>query len=63
MTFIHQEVYKDNEVAKGLRKAARLQPSNRAMAIHRRPLRARGARLEGSFGVRAFEDAIQAALR
>jgi hypothetical protein len=63
MTFIHQEVYVDNDPNKGLRKP---------MQAYRLPsepwlftVRADGtiaARLEGSIGLRAFEDAIKAAL-
>ena len=61
--FIHQEVYVDNEVDKGLR------PSLRAFKLVTEPwlftVRADGtvaARLEGSFGLRAFREAVQAAL-
>jgi hypothetical protein len=64
MTFIHQEVYVDNQVDKGLR------PSLRTFHLQTEPwlftIGADGrvvARLEGSFGVRAFEQAVQAALR
>lgn len=61
--FIHQEVYQDNDVSKGLR------PQLRAFNLHTEPwlftFDADGrvaARLEGSFGNGAFERAVQAAL-
>jgi hypothetical protein len=61
--FIHQEVYVDNRVDKGLRAPLR------RFALETEPwlftVRADGtiaARLEGSFGLAAFEDAIKAAL-
>jgi hypothetical protein len=63
MEFIHQEVYVDNDTAKGLRqplKAFRL-PTEPWLFV----IGADGritARLEGSFGLRAFEDAIKTAL-
>jgi hypothetical protein len=63
MTFIHQEVYVDNDQAKGLR------PPLEAFKLRSEPwlfvLDKRGrvtARLEGSFGVQAFEDAIKTGL-
>jgi len=63
MTFIHQEVYVDNTVEKGLR------PSLEAFRLRTEPwlftVDAEGrvaARLEGSFGNEAFERAIKAAL-
>ena len=63
MEFIHQEVYVDNEIDKGLR------PPLRAFRLESEPwlftVGADGrvaARLEGSFGVRAFEAAVKAAL-
>lgn len=62
--FIHQEVYVDNEVDKGLRQPLR------AFKLITEPwlftIKADGtvaARLEGSFGVRAFREAVDAALR
>jgi hypothetical protein len=64
MAFIHQEVYRDNQVDKGLR------PSLRAFGLRTEPwlftVDADGriaARLEGSFGVKEFEQAVQAAPR
>jgi hypothetical protein len=64
MTFIHQEVYRDNKVNKGLR------PSLRAFGLRTEPwlftVDRQGriaARLEGSFGVKEFEQAVRAALR
>jgi hypothetical protein len=63
MAFIHQEVYEDNIVEKGLRRQLR------AFGLRTEPwlftFDADGrvaARLEGSFGNRAFERAIEAAL-
>ena len=63
MAFIHEEVYKDNQVAKGLRPqltAFHLQTEPWLFTIDRNGKIA--ARLEGSFGVKEFERAIQAAL-
>jgi hypothetical protein len=63
MTFIHQEVYADNDVNKGLRKP--LQAFHLPTEPWLFTVRADGtiaARLEGSIGLRAFEDAIKAAL-
>jgi len=64
MAFIHEEVYVDNQVNKGLR------PPLKAFGLQTEPwlftVGADGriaARLEGSFGVKEFEQAIQAALR
>ena len=61
--FIHQEVYVDNDPAKGLR------PPLRDFGLRSEPwlfaIDADGkvaARLEGSFGVNAFEDAVQQAI-
>jgi hypothetical protein len=64
MAFIHQEVYRDNQVNKGLRaplQAFHLQTEPWLFTIGRDGRIA--ARLEGSFGVREFRQAIQAALR
>ena len=64
MAFIHQEVYVDNQVDKGLRaplKAFGLQTEPWLFTFDRSGRVA--ARLEGSFGTRAFEQAITAALR
>jgi hypothetical protein len=64
MAFIHEEVYKDNQVAKGLRpqlEAFHLQTEPWLFTIDRTGKVA--ARLEGSFGVKEFERAIQAALQ
>jgi hypothetical protein len=61
--FIHQEVYVDNDTNKGLR------PSLAAFHLRTEPwlfvVDASGkitARLEGSFGVTAFENALKTAL-
>jgi hypothetical protein len=62
--FIHQEVYVDNQPTKGLRpqlQAFHLQTEPWLFTINRRGLIA--ARLEGSFGVNAVRNALQAALR
>lgn len=63
MTFIHQEVYVDNNLSKGLR------PPLKAFKLHTEPwlftVDATGkiaARLEGAFGKREFRRAIEAAL-
>jgi hypothetical protein len=64
MTFIHQEVYRDNQVNKGLRaplEAFHLQTEPWLFTIDRDGRIA--ARLEGSFGVKEFRQAVQAALR
>jgi hypothetical protein len=64
MAFIHQEVYKDNQVSKGLRaplQAFHLQTEPWLFTIDRDGRIA--ARLEGSFGVNEFREAIQAALK
>jgi hypothetical protein len=64
ITFIHQEVYVDNQPAKGLRaplKGFGLQTEPWLFTIDRHGRIA--ARLEGSFGVNAFTAALQAALR
>ena len=63
MEFIHQEVYVDNDPKKGLRPPLRrfgLSTEPWLFTIDRTGRIA--ARLEGSFGFRAFERAIQAAL-
>jgi len=64
MTFIHQEVYVDNDPSKGLR------PALKAFGLQTEPwlfvIDARGriaARVEGSFGFAAFERAIRAGLQ
>ena len=64
MAFIHQEVYRDNQVSKGLRaplQAFHLQTEPWLFTIGRDGRVA--ARLEGSFGVKEFQEAIQAALK
>ncbi len=64
VTFIHQEVYVDNQPSKGYRpqlKAFHLQTEPWLFTINRRGVIA--ARLEGSFGAHAFTRAIEAALR
>jgi len=63
MTFIHQEVYVGNDPSKGLRpplKAFNVETEPWLFVIDRRGRVT--ARLEGSFGVGAFEDAIKTAL-
>jgi hypothetical protein len=62
--FIHEEVYVDNQPSKGLRpqlQAFHLQTEPWLFTVNRQGKIA--ARLEGSFGVNAFTQAIQAALR
>lgn len=62
--FIHQEVYVDNVVAKGLRpplRAFHLRTEPWLFAVNRSGRIT--ARLEGSFGFNAFERAIKSALR
>ncbi len=64
MTFIHQEVYVDNQVQKGLRKPLldlHLQTEPWLFTIRRDGTIA--ARIEGSFGVNAFQAAVEAALK
>src|SRR4051794_33107026 len=64
MAFIHQEVYKDNKVDEGLRpplEAFHLQTEPWLFTVDKDGRIA--ARLEGSFGVKEFEQAVQAALR
>ena len=64
ITFIHQEVYVDNQPSRGLRptlQAFHLQTEPWLFTINRQGKIA--ARLEGSFGVNAFTQALQAALR
>jgi len=64
MAFIHQEVYEDNQVDKGLRQPLLdfdLQTEPWLFTFDRTGRVA--ARVEGSFGTRAFEQAIEAALR
>ena len=61
--FIHQEVYKDNEVAKGLRDPLlqlHLETEPWLFAMKRDGTIA--ARVEGSFGVQEFRSAVRAAL-
>lgn len=64
VTFIHQEVYRDNESKKGLRpplKAFHLETEPWVFAFNRNGRVA--ARLEGAFGINAFRSAVEAALR
>ncbi len=64
ITFIHQEVYVNNQPSKGLRpqlKAFGLQTEPWLFTINRHGVIA--ARLEGSFGVASVNQALQAALR
>jgi len=63
MTFIHQEVYADNDPQKGLREP--LRRFNLATEPWLFVVDENGritARLEGSFGVRAFEEAVKSGL-
>jgi hypothetical protein len=63
MTFIHQEVYAENDPNKGLRKP--LQEFNLRSEPWLFIVGADGkvtARLEGSFGLKAFDQAIQTGL-
>jgi hypothetical protein len=64
IVFIHQEVYADNNPAKGLRpqmKAFHLQTEPWVFTINRQGIVA--ARLEGAFGLNELRQAIQAALK
>ena len=64
ITFIHQEVYVDNDPKKGLRpqlKAFHLQTEPWLFTVNSKGVIT--GRLEGSFGSNAFTNAIQAALR
>jgi hypothetical protein len=64
ITFIHQEVYVDNQPTKGLRpqlKAFHLQTEPWLFTINRHGVIT--SRLEGSFGVSAFTQALRSALR
>jgi hypothetical protein len=63
MTFIHQEVYVDNDLKKGLRpplQAFHLETEPWLFTVDEQGRVA--ARLEGSFGVNAFRQAVEAAL-
>jgi hypothetical protein len=63
MTFIHQEVYADNDPNKGLReplKQFKLRSEPWLFVVG--PDGKVTARLEGSFGLKAFEDAVKTAL-
>jgi hypothetical protein len=63
MTFIHQEVYVDNDMSKGLRpplKAFNL-PSEPWLFVVDKTGKIT-ARLEGSIGVQQFEDAVKSGL-
>jgi hypothetical protein len=62
--FIHEEVYVNNQPSKGLRPSLRafhLQTEPWLFTVNRKGVIA--ARLEGSFGVNAFRQALEAALR
>ena len=64
ITFIHEEVYVDNQPAKGLRpqlKAFHLQTEPWLFTINRQGMIA--ARLEGAFGITRATQALQAALQ
>jgi hypothetical protein len=63
MTFIHQEVWQDNDTSKGLREPLRQfnLPTEPWLFV----VNAKGvitARLEGSIGVQQFEDAVKSGL-
>jgi len=63
ITFIHEEVYVDNQPAKGLRpqlKAFHLETEPWLFTINRQGIIA--ARLEGAYGVNEFKQALNAAL-
>jgi hypothetical protein len=63
MTFIHQEVYVDNDAQKGLRKPLqefRLQTEPWLFVVNAKGIIT--ARLEGSIGVREFENAVNTGL-
>jgi hypothetical protein len=64
MTFIHQEVYKDNDVSKGLREPLRRfgVPSEPWLFVVDRSGKVT-ARLEGSFGFNAMKNAVESGLR
>jgi hypothetical protein len=63
MTFIHQEVYVDNDISKGLRKPLRdfNLPSEPWLFVVDKSGKIT-ARLEGSIGVKQFEDAVKTGL-
>jgi hypothetical protein len=64
VTFIHEEVYADNQPKQGLRPsldAFHLRTEPWLFTVNRRGVIA--SRLEGSFGVNAFRQAVEAALR
>ena len=63
MTFIHQEVYVDNDVSKGLREPLRQfnLPSEPWLFVVDKSGKIT-SRLEGSIGVRQFEDAVKSGL-
>ena len=64
VTFIHEEVYVDNQPSKGLRpqlKAFHLRTEPWLFAINRHGVIV--ARLEGAFGTTELRQALQAALR
>jgi hypothetical protein len=63
MAFIHQEVYKDNNPRRGLREPLirfHLRTEPWLFVVNRQGIIT--ARLEGSIGVRAFEQAIKTGL-
>lgn len=63
ITFIHQEVFEDNDPNKGLREPLeRYNLQTEPWLFTVKPDGTIAARLEGSFGLRAFERALQAAL-
>jgi hypothetical protein len=64
MSFIHQEVYVDNQLSKGLRPPLRAFHHGTEPWLFTFDRQGRvAARLEGSFGERAFRRSVEAALR
>ena len=64
MKFIHQEVYVDNDITKGLREPLQaVQPADRAVAVRGRQERARSPRgSRARSASQQFEDAVKTGL-